>query len=72
MGRAGLVSFGDLTIAGYSGIFKQRYFRKDIPRKISFPKNLYDVYPTRVEDMEKLRKIGKVDVMMSHDWPRGI
>ena len=74
LGAANVIRFGDLRIAGLSGIWKgynynQPHFER-LPYSYSEVKSLYDV---RELDIRKLLLIkSQVDIGISHDWPRGI
>ena len=74
LGAANVVRFGDLRIAGLSGIWKGYNYNKPhferLPYTGSEVKSLYDV---REMDIRKLLLVRtQVDVGISHDWPRGI
>mmetsp|Transcript_45887 Transcript_45887/g.139359 ORF Transcript_45887/g.139359 Transcript_45887/m.139359 type:complete len:565 (-) Transcript_45887:91-1785(-) len=77
LGAAGIVNFGGVRIAGLSGIFKSHDFEKG---RFEFPpydnSSLRSVYHVRNVEVYRLKCIQGgskgVDVMISHDWPRGI
>ncbi|XP_071792236.1 lariat debranching enzyme A-like [Asterias amurensis] len=74
MGYASIVNYGGVRIGGVSGIFKQRDFRKghfEIPPYSQ--DTVRSVYHTRGLEVFRLKQITQpIDIMMSHDWPRGI
>ncbi len=94
LGAAGVVRYGNLRIAGISGIYKHHDYR--MGRHESPPYNnstLRSVYHVRNVDVARLQlltnrnrprpkiqgrdqgtasKGSTVDIMLSHDWPRGI
>ncbi|KAJ7084059.1 lariat debranching enzyme, C-terminal domain-containing protein [Mycena belliarum] len=78
LGYAGCVLVdGWLRIAGSSGIFKEEDWRKGHFERPPFtPSTLASAYHTRQYDVARLMKLQSngppVDIMMSHDWPRGI
>ncbi|XP_022110088.1 lariat debranching enzyme A-like [Acanthaster planci] len=74
MGYASVVNYGGIRIGGISGIFKQRDFRKghfEIPPYSQ--DTVRSAYHTRGLEVFRLKQIAQpIDIMMSHDWPRGI
>ena len=74
MGRAGIVQFGDLRIGGLSGIFKGHDYLQGLWESPPYSQNsLRSVYHIRSLDVFRLSQSKeKVNVMLSHDWPRGI
>ncbi|KAL4712055.1 hypothetical protein ACJJTC_003722 [Scirpophaga incertulas] len=74
LGRAGVVKFGNLRIGGISGIFKGHDYLQGLWECPPYTQgSLRSVYHIRSLDIFRLSQIGeKVNVMLSHDWPRGI
>ncbi|KAJ7481437.1 hypothetical protein FB451DRAFT_1030290 [Mycena latifolia] len=77
LGYAGCVLVdGWLRIAGASGIYEAADFRKGHFERIPFtPSTLASAYHTRQYDVTRLMQVcngPKVDIFMSHDWPRAI
>jgi len=74
LGMSGVVNFGGLRIGGLSGIFNQRHYHKghyEIPPYRD--DTMRSVYHVREFEVFKLMQLtGRIDVMLSHDWPRGI
>ncbi|XP_038048821.1 lariat debranching enzyme A-like [Patiria miniata] len=74
LGYASVVNYGGIRIGGISGIFKQRDFRKghfEIPPYSQ--DTVRSAYHTRGLEVFRLKQIAQpIDIMMSHDWPRGI
>jgi len=78
MGAAGVVNFGGLRIGGISGIYKSHdypYGRYETPPYDR--STVRSVYHTRSLDVHRMKCLaetsrGQVDIMVSHDWPRGI
>ncbi|KAJ9648143.1 lariat debranching enzyme [Coniosporium apollinis] len=74
MGSANVVRLGPLRIAGLSGIWNGRDYKK--PHFERLPYNSSDVrsiYHVRELDTRKLLQIRtQVDIGISHDWPRGV
>ncbi|XP_068618325.1 lariat debranching enzyme isoform X2 [Battus philenor] len=74
MGRAGVLKFGNLRIAGLSGIFKGHDYLQGLWESPPYLQNsLRSVYHIRALDVFRLSQLKEqVHVMLSHDWPRGI
>lgn len=74
LGAANIVRFGDLRIAGLSGIWKGYNYNKPhferLPYSVDEIKSLYHVREIDVRKLLLLRT--QVDVGVSHDWPRGV
>ncbi|KAH8402828.1 hypothetical protein KR222_001900 [Zaprionus bogoriensis] len=74
LGYAGVVNVNGVRIAGISGIYKGHDFLRG---HHEFPpyseKTCRSVYHVRQLEVFRLKQLsGKVDIFMSHDWPRGI
>ncbi|XP_030570066.1 lariat debranching enzyme [Drosophila novamexicana] len=74
LGYAGVVTVNGIRIAGISGIYKGHDFLRG---HHEFPpyteKTCRSVYHVRQLEVFRLKQLsGKVDIFMSHDWPRGI
>lgn len=87
LGYAGVVNFRGLRIAGVSGTYVEHaYRRKRTERPPYVGSSVRSVYHMREEDVNRVLrlrrhddgdegqkgKLNGVDVMLSHDWPRGI
>lgn len=88
LGYAGVVNFRGLRLAGVSGTYVEHgYRRKRTERPPYAGSSIRSVYHMREEDVNRILRlspkrndagsspIGRtngVDVMLSHDWPRGI
>jgi lariat debranching enzyme len=77
LGNAGIVRFRGLKIAGISGIWqKEHYIRGYNECPPYTPSSLRSVYHVRRYEVERLltacQAQPNVDVLLSHDWPRGI
>ncbi|KAJ7178096.1 lariat debranching enzyme, C-terminal domain-containing protein [Mycena filopes] len=78
LGYAGCVLVdGWLRVAGSSGIHKAEDYKKGHFERLPFiPSTLVSAYHTREYGVERLMNLQtqgpKVDVFMSHDWPRAI
>jgi lariat debranching enzyme len=74
MGYAGVVEFKGLRIGGMSGIYNSRNYRRPYNETLPYNSNdLRSVYHTRELEVMKLCQIKeKVDIFLSHDWPKGI
>ena len=74
MGAANCIQFGGVRIAGLSGIFKERDHdmgRYEVPPYDA--SSLRSVYHVRNVEVYRLAQLLEpIDVMISHDWPRGI
>jgi lariat debranching enzyme len=74
LGHAGVVTFAGLRIGGMSGIYvpqtyENGYFEQQ-PLQGGDVKTSYRIRKSAFHKLSLLRK--PVDIMMSHDWPRGI
>eukprot|EP00808_Paulinella_micropora_P006902 g40411.t1 len=74
MGYANVLNFGGLRIAGLSGIFKQSHFRLGHFERPPFDSDsLRSIYHVREFEIFRLLQLsGGMDILISHDWPRGI
>lgn len=74
LGAANVVRFGDLRVAGLSGIWKGYNYNKPhferLPYTADEIKSLYHVREIDVRKLLLLRS--QVDVGISHDWPRAV
>lgn len=71
LGAAGVVRYGPLRIAGLSGIYDRKDFRKPLDERLPYDReSIRSVYHVREDDVRKLLTVsGHVDVVVSHDWP---
>eukprot|EP00698_Gefionella_okellyi_P023284 TRINITY_DN7907_c0_g1_i1.p1 TRINITY_DN7907_c0_g1~~TRINITY_DN7907_c0_g1_i1.p1 ORF type:complete len:347 (+),score=59.07 TRINITY_DN7907_c0_g1_i1:196-1236(+) len=74
LGQAGVVNFGGVRIAGLSGIFKDHdYLKGHFERPPYSDGTMRSTYHVREYEVFKLKQLtGKIDIMLSHDWPSGI
>ncbi len=74
MGDAGVVRYGPFRIAGLSGIYNSRDYRKPHHERLPYNRNeMRSVYHVRQCDISKLLRIrSPLDICVSHDWPRRI
>lgn len=74
LGASGCVRFGDLRVAGLSGIFKAGDFTRPYSRPpYTTPGELKGAYHVRELDVAKLSCLsGRIDAFVSHDWPTGV
>ena len=74
LGHAGVVEVGGLRIAGLSGIFKGGDYRQGHWERPPYDNSsMRSAYHVREYDVWKLMQLsGHVDVVLSHDWPRGV
>eukprot|EP00835_Amoeboradix_gromovi_P000956 NODE_36_length_31474_cov_0.342438.p12 type:complete len:295 gc:universal NODE_36_length_31474_cov_0.342438:10530-9646(-) len=74
MGYCSIIKAKGITIAGWSGIYKDHNFDK--PRNEVLPLSegsKRSIYHCRRTEYEKLNSFSeKVDICLSHDWPGGI
>ena len=75
LGHAGVVNYGGLRIAGWSGIYKAHEFQHGfvpVTEESCDEANMYAAYHVREYHEFLLSQISHpVDVFLSHDWPRG-
>lgn len=78
LGAAGVVNVAGLRIGGLSGIYKQQDYTSGRFEKAPFDNStMRSVYHVRELEVFQLSHLQmqdtkKVDVFLSHDWPRGI
>lgn len=74
LGAANVVRFGNLRIAGLSGIWKGYNYNKPHFERLPYSENeIKSLYHVREIDVRKLLLLRtQVDIGISHDWPRGI
>ncbi|KAK8746073.1 hypothetical protein OTU49_017251 [Cherax quadricarinatus] len=74
LGYAGVIRFGGLRIGGLSGIYKGPDYLKGHFEKPPYSgDSVRSVYHVRNLEVFRLKQLsGESDIMMSHDWPRGI
>ena len=71
LGAAGVIRYGPWRIAGLSGIYDKRDYRKPHHERLPHDRqSIKSVYHVRECDVRKLLSVsGDVDVCLSHDWP---
>jgi lariat debranching enzyme len=74
MGYSGVVRFGELRVAGLSGIWKPGDYRRGYSERPPYSaSDVKSAYHCREYDVWKLRQVAEpLDVFVSHDWPRGV
>jgi len=75
LGLAGCVRFGELRVAGLSGIYKPADFRQPYTCRPPYRSEgeLKGAYHVREFDVFKLSLLAEpLDVFLSHDWPLGV
>lgn len=74
MGRSGIVNYMGLRIGGISGIFNMNsYYKGYYEKDLLNMKEKISIYHTREFEIAKMNlNIGKIDLMLSHDWPYGM
>ncbi|KDO35608.1 hypothetical protein SPRG_00452 [Saprolegnia parasitica CBS 223.65] len=77
LGSAGVVNVNGVRIAGLSGIYKPHDFtfghHEAFPYDQSTMRSIYHVREFQVYQLGHLKKSASpIDIMLSHDWPRGI
>eukprot|EP01103_Thecamoeba_quadrilineata_P015268 TRINITY_DN4766_c0_g1_i4.p1 TRINITY_DN4766_c0_g1~~TRINITY_DN4766_c0_g1_i4.p1 ORF type:complete len:205 (-),score=13.47 TRINITY_DN4766_c0_g1_i4:81-695(-) len=74
LGHSGVVDFGGLKIAGYSGIYNHKHFNngyfEKYPLSQSDNRSVYHV--RKFEAFKLLLMKNQIDIFLSHDWPQGI
>jgi lariat debranching enzyme len=71
LGAAGVIRYGPWRIAGLSGIYDKRNYRKPHHERLPHDReSAKSIYHVREYDVQKLLSLtGHVDVCLSHDWP---
>ncbi|NTV73166.1 MAG: hypothetical protein HGA66_03050 [Holophaga sp.] len=69
LGRAGQKSFGSLSVAGLSGVFSPRAFDRPRQRWPFLPEQARDASYYRREDLAKLARLPRPDILLLHEWP---
>lgn len=75
MGYANVVNYNGLRIAGLSGIYKAQDYHFGHYELPPFDeRTIRSIYHIRSFDVFRMKQLeaAKIDVMISHDWPRGI
>ncbi|KAK3582653.1 hypothetical protein CHS0354_001701, partial [Potamilus streckersoni] len=74
MGYAGIINVGGIRIGGISGIYNEsNYARGHFEHPPYTDETIKSVYNIRNLDIFRLKQVTRdVQIMMSHDWPRGI
>ncbi|CAK4084275.1 unnamed protein product [Aphanomyces euteiches] len=74
LGSAGVVQVNGLRIAGFSGIYDERDYKFGQHEKFPYSKKTRrSIYHTREFQAFQLGHLKEhIDIVMSHDWPRGI
>ena len=75
MGYANVVNFNGLRIGGLSGIYKSHDYHSGHHELPPFDgKTIRSIYHIRSLDVYRMKQLqaGQIDIMISHDWPRGI
>uniref|UniRef100_A0A0K0G1H4 Lariat debranching enzyme (inferred by orthology to a C. elegans protein) n=1 Tax=Strongyloides venezuelensis TaxID=75913 RepID=A0A0K0G1H4_STRVS len=76
MGFSSVVQFAGLRIAGLSGIFNYHNYNKGhfecVPYTRDTATSIYHVRSIDTFRLKQLEGSGKIDIMLTHDWPCGI
>ncbi|RKO92541.1 Metallo-dependent phosphatase-like protein [Blyttiomyces helicus] len=74
LGMAGVINFGGLRIGGLSGIYKQQHYEQGYPESQPYNDNeARSIYHVRKYNIHRIAQIrDPIDIIMTHDWPRGI
>ena len=74
LGHSGVFEVGGLRVVGVSGIYKSHDYDKPLFESPPYSEQTKrSAYHVRKFEIEKLMLIeGKVDIVVSHDWPNGI
>lgn len=67
-GRVSLINFDGLNIAGISGIFSKHYTKLNTRD----PSDLKDRSYFLLDDVEYLRNIDNIDILLLHEWPNNL
>jgi lariat debranching enzyme len=73
LGAAGVVRVGGVRIGGMSGIYKSHDYAKGRFEQPPYDRSsLRSVYHVRNVDVQRMKCLSSLDIMLSHDWPQGI
>ncbi|KAI4478674.1 hypothetical protein M0804_011702 [Polistes exclamans] len=74
LGYANVITIGGIRIAGISGIYKSHDWMQGRHEKPPYTKStIRSVYHIRNIEIFRLKQIsGKIDIFLSHDWPKGV
>jgi lariat debranching enzyme len=74
IGAAGVIRYGPWRIAGLSGIYYERDYRKPHHERLPYDRDsIKSIYHVREYDVQKLLSVtDHIDVGLSHDWPAWI
>ncbi|XP_058987695.1 lariat debranching enzyme-like [Musca domestica] len=74
LGYAGVVRVNDIRIGGLSGIYKGNDYLRGRFEFSPYTENTKrSVYHVRQLEVYRLKQLsGRIDIFMSHDWPKGI
>lgn len=74
MGYANVIEVGGIRIGGMSGIFKGGDYCRGHHERPPYDQNtMRSCYHFRVLEAFRVKKLtGHMDIMLSHDWPRGV
>jgi lariat debranching enzyme len=74
IGAAGVIRYGPWRIAGLSGIYDKKDYRKPHHERLPYDReSIKSIYHVREYDVQKLLSMtGHIDVGLSHDWPAWI
>ncbi|XP_043273953.1 lariat debranching enzyme isoform X2 [Venturia canescens] len=74
MGYASVITVAGIRIAGISGIYKSQDWMQGHHEKTPYDNStIRSVYHIRNLEVFRLKQLsGKIDIFLSHDWPRGI